>query len=201
MDFEEHPSRTELSRPLVAVNAGIDPHRLVTLCCQHAGDEQLSVSLVIPVEDESRPWSESTAAAERLLHNAGSAPGRGGSPPRRGGNHRRSRPRARGARAVGWIRRTTDLRRRRTDVIGRAAARCPTCSRAWSGRAREPRPARSHRMAATRGRITHTLAKPLGASAAGGLAVPDSAAGHDIGTGGDPQAAKRPRCARPAVTA
>jgi hypothetical protein len=25
---------------------------------------------VIPVEDESRPWSASTAAAERLLHNA-----------------------------------------------------------------------------------------------------------------------------------
>jgi hypothetical protein len=70
VDFQEHPSRTELSRPLVVVDAGIDPHRLVTLCCQHAGDDPLSVSLVIPVEDESRPWSESTAAAERLLHNA-----------------------------------------------------------------------------------------------------------------------------------
>ncbi len=70
MDFQAHPSRTELSRPLVAADAHIDPHRLVTLCCEHAGDDPLSVSLVIPVEDESRPWSESTGAAERLLHKA-----------------------------------------------------------------------------------------------------------------------------------
>ena len=70
MDFQEHSSRTELSRPLVAADAGIDPHRLVTLCCEHAGNDPLSVSLVIPVEDESRPWSESAASAERLLHNA-----------------------------------------------------------------------------------------------------------------------------------
>ena len=70
MDFQEHPSRTELSRPLVAADAHIDPHRLVTLCCEHAGDDPVSVSLVIPVDDESRPWSESTAAAERLLHKA-----------------------------------------------------------------------------------------------------------------------------------
>jgi hypothetical protein len=70
VDFQEHPSRTGLSHPLVAADAAIDPHRLVRLCCEHAGDEPLSVSLVIPVEDESRPWSESTAAAERLLHSA-----------------------------------------------------------------------------------------------------------------------------------
>jgi hypothetical protein len=69
VDFQGHPSRTELSHPLVAADAGIDPHRLVTLCCEHAGDEPLSVSLVIPVDDESRPWSESAASAERLLHN------------------------------------------------------------------------------------------------------------------------------------
>jgi hypothetical protein len=66
VDFQKHPSRTELSRPLVAADAGIDPHRLVTLCCEHAGANPLSVSLVISVEDESRPWSESTAAAERV---------------------------------------------------------------------------------------------------------------------------------------
>ncbi len=70
MDFQEHPSRTALSRPLVAADASIDPHLLVTVCCEHAGDEPPSVSLVIPVDDESRPWSASTAAAERLLHNA-----------------------------------------------------------------------------------------------------------------------------------
>jgi hypothetical protein len=70
VDFQEHPSRTALSRPLVAADASIDSHLLVTLCCEHAGDEPPSVSLVIPVDDESRPWSASTAAAERLLHNA-----------------------------------------------------------------------------------------------------------------------------------
>jgi hypothetical protein len=70
VDFPKHPSRTELSRSLVAADTGIDPHRLVTLCCEHAGNDPLSVSLVIPIEDESRPWSESAASAERLLHNA-----------------------------------------------------------------------------------------------------------------------------------
>jgi hypothetical protein len=70
VDFQEHPSPTDVSRPLVAADANIDPHRLVRLCCEHAGDEPLRVSLVIPVEDESRPWSESTAAAERLVRNA-----------------------------------------------------------------------------------------------------------------------------------
>jgi nucleotide-binding universal stress UspA family protein len=70
VDFQQHPSRTELSRSLVAADTGIDPHRLVTLCCEHAGNDPLSVSLVIPVEDEARPWSENAASAERLLHNA-----------------------------------------------------------------------------------------------------------------------------------
>ena len=70
MEFEQTPRPAALNRPLVAADPHIDPHRLVTLCCQHAGDDPLSVSLVIPVEDESRPWSESTAAAERLLHDA-----------------------------------------------------------------------------------------------------------------------------------
>jgi len=52
----------------VAADPGIDPHRLVGVCCQHAGAEPLSVSLLIGVEDEARPWSETTARAERLLH-------------------------------------------------------------------------------------------------------------------------------------
>jgi hypothetical protein len=41
----------------------------VGVCCQHAGAEPFSVSLLIAVEDEARPWSESTVRAERLLHN------------------------------------------------------------------------------------------------------------------------------------
>ena len=70
MDFEQTPRPAALHRPLVAADPDIDPHRLVGVCCQHAGDEPLSVSLLIPVEDEAKPWSESTAAAERLLHKA-----------------------------------------------------------------------------------------------------------------------------------
>jgi hypothetical protein len=70
VEFEQTPSPTALNRPLVAADAHIDPHRLVAVCCQHAGDGPLVVSLLIPVEDEARPWSESTARAESLLHAA-----------------------------------------------------------------------------------------------------------------------------------
>lgn len=69
MEHEHSPRGAELSRPLVAAEPGIDPHRVVRFSCLHAGAEPLSVSLLIPVDDESRPWSESTRAAERLLHD------------------------------------------------------------------------------------------------------------------------------------
>jgi hypothetical protein len=69
VDSQQNPRPAELARPLVAADPGIDPHRLVRLCCEHAGAEPLSVSLLIPVDDESPPWSESTARAERLLHD------------------------------------------------------------------------------------------------------------------------------------
>jgi hypothetical protein len=70
VEFEQTPRPVALHRPLVAADPHIDPHRLVGICCRHAGDEPLGVSLLIPVEDEARPWSESTARAERLLHDA-----------------------------------------------------------------------------------------------------------------------------------
>lgn len=69
MDSQQNPRPAELSRPLVAADPGVDPHRLVGVCCRHAGAEPLSVSLLIAVEGEERPWSETTARAERLLHN------------------------------------------------------------------------------------------------------------------------------------
>jgi hypothetical protein len=69
VDFEQTPRPTAVQRPLVAADADIDPHRLVGVCCQHAGAEPLCVSLLIAVENEARPWSQSTARAERLLHN------------------------------------------------------------------------------------------------------------------------------------
>ncbi len=68
MEFEQTPSPTALNRPLVAADAHTDPHHLVAICCQYAGAEPLGVSLLIPVDDEARPWSDSTARAERLLH-------------------------------------------------------------------------------------------------------------------------------------
>ena len=69
MDFDQ-PRPATLHRPLVAADPHVDPHRLVGVCCHHVGDEPLGVCLLIPVEDEARPWSESTARAERLLHDA-----------------------------------------------------------------------------------------------------------------------------------
>jgi hypothetical protein len=70
VEFEQTPRPAALNRPLVAADPNIDPHRLVGICCRYAGDEPLGVSLLIPVEDEARPWSESTARAERLLNAA-----------------------------------------------------------------------------------------------------------------------------------
>lgn len=70
MEFEQTPSPAALNRPLVAADPHIDPHRLVAVCCQHAGVEPVGVSLLIPVEDKATPWSESTARAERLLNDA-----------------------------------------------------------------------------------------------------------------------------------
>jgi hypothetical protein len=69
MEFEQTPRAAPLQRTLVAADPDIDPHRVVAVCCQHAGDQPLSVSLLIPVDDEARPWSESAARAERLLRD------------------------------------------------------------------------------------------------------------------------------------
>lgn len=69
MEFEQTPRAAPLHRPLVVADLDIDPHRLVAVCCQQAGDEPLSVSVLIPVEDDARRWSESAARAERLLRD------------------------------------------------------------------------------------------------------------------------------------
>jgi hypothetical protein len=55
MEFDPNPRPSEFSRALVGADPGIDP---------------LGMTLLIPVDDESRPWSESTRAADRLLHDA-----------------------------------------------------------------------------------------------------------------------------------
>jgi hypothetical protein len=57
--------RAEPSRLLVAFDATADPHRLVRLCCEHAGSEPLTVSLLVGTD--SSPSSESSTTAEHLL--------------------------------------------------------------------------------------------------------------------------------------
>jgi hypothetical protein len=69
VEFEQTPRAAALHRPLVAAEPDIDPHRLVAVCCRHAGDEPLSVSLLIPVDDDVRPNPESTARAQRLVRD------------------------------------------------------------------------------------------------------------------------------------
>jgi hypothetical protein len=70
VDFQDKPSRTDLSRLLVAADASVDAHRLVGLCCERAGGDPLSVSLVVPLEDGSGTWSERSARTVGLLGHA-----------------------------------------------------------------------------------------------------------------------------------
>jgi hypothetical protein len=64
VDFEQHPNQTELARLLVAADVRTDPHLQVKLCCERARSEPLTVSLLVPGDDE---WSGSSARAVRLL--------------------------------------------------------------------------------------------------------------------------------------
>lgn len=70
MEFQQDSHQAELSRVLLAADASVDPHRLVRLCCERAGDGGLGVSLLVPIDDEARPSSELTAVAERLRQKA-----------------------------------------------------------------------------------------------------------------------------------
>jgi hypothetical protein len=49
VDHQRRDSQPALTRILVAADAGVDPHRLVTLCCQRLDSEFVSVSLLVPV--------------------------------------------------------------------------------------------------------------------------------------------------------
>jgi hypothetical protein len=55
---------------LVAADASIDPHRLVRLCCERAASDPLSVSLLVPADDESETWSDGSTGAMRRLRRA-----------------------------------------------------------------------------------------------------------------------------------
>lgn len=69
MDRQPNSSRAKRSRFLVAADTNIDPHRLVRLCCERAGRETVSVSLLVPGDGEPRVRSAGPAA-ERLVRKA-----------------------------------------------------------------------------------------------------------------------------------
>jgi hypothetical protein len=57
-------------RILVAADAGVDPHRLVTLCCQRLDSEFVSVSLLVPLAAESEERSRGGLVRAGLLRKA-----------------------------------------------------------------------------------------------------------------------------------
>jgi hypothetical protein len=65
-----HDSQAGLSRILVAADAGVDPHRLVALCCQRPDSEMLSVSLLVPLADDSKAPIQVGARRASLLRRA-----------------------------------------------------------------------------------------------------------------------------------
>jgi hypothetical protein len=67
---QRHDSQADLSRILVAADASVDPHRLVTLCCQRPDSETLSVSLLVPLTAESEAPIQIGARRAGLLRRA-----------------------------------------------------------------------------------------------------------------------------------
>jgi hypothetical protein len=58
------------ARLLVALDTGIDPHRLVKLCSEHATSDGVSVSLLVPVAIGSSSSPASPRHAEEMLRAA-----------------------------------------------------------------------------------------------------------------------------------
>jgi hypothetical protein len=70
MHVDRDSSEAAPPRLLVAADTAIDPHRLVTICSDHAGEGTPSVSLLVPVDLACRRPSESAARADGLLRPA-----------------------------------------------------------------------------------------------------------------------------------
>lgn len=70
MDHHRHDSQPALTRLLVAADVGVDPHRLVTLCCQRPDSELVSVSLLVPLAAESDARSRGGLVRAGLLRKA-----------------------------------------------------------------------------------------------------------------------------------
>jgi hypothetical protein len=70
MEHERHDSRPTLTRLLVAADAGVDPHRLVTVCCERPDSELVSVSLLVPLAAESDARSRGGEVRAGVLRKA-----------------------------------------------------------------------------------------------------------------------------------
>jgi hypothetical protein len=70
VDREDTHTGAELPRLLIAADSSVDPHRLVGLCCELAAADALSVSLMVPADEQSAARSEGSARAVRLLGHA-----------------------------------------------------------------------------------------------------------------------------------
>jgi hypothetical protein len=67
VDLHDKPSQAELSRLLVAADAGVDPHRLIRRCCELTGRDHLSVSLLVPSDEGSGGRPDASARTVGLL--------------------------------------------------------------------------------------------------------------------------------------
>jgi hypothetical protein len=67
---QRHDSQADISRILVAADASVDPHRLVTLCCQRPDSEMSSVSLLVPLAADSKAPLQDGARRASLLRRA-----------------------------------------------------------------------------------------------------------------------------------
>lgn len=70
MDFQPDLIHADPSRLLVAAEPGIDPHRLVSLCCKVARGDAPSVTLLIP-EGEGRAGNQLLGRGAVLFQAAG----------------------------------------------------------------------------------------------------------------------------------
>jgi hypothetical protein len=70
VDHQRNDSQPALTRILVAADAGVDPHRLVTLCCQRPDSEFVSVSLLVPLAAGSEVRSRGGSVRAGLLRKA-----------------------------------------------------------------------------------------------------------------------------------
>jgi hypothetical protein len=70
VDHQRHDSQPALTRILVAADAAVDPHRLVTLCCERPDSEFVSVSLLVPLAAGSTACSRGGSVRAALLRKA-----------------------------------------------------------------------------------------------------------------------------------